>query len=584
MTSENNDSGPFHSKTFYQAVIAVTVTAALFSLLITGILGLRYFRLISILPLQENRIEEIQTRLSETPDDEALLEEVRELDLRARAIRLRWYGFASRAGYLLLLNLSVVLAGAKTACKLKESLPQPGPPGKYEEQYSHVTAMTRRAVATGFVLFIGVSLAVVFFSPDLEFRIAEPDDEHIAESVLPEPPEWDEIAVNWPRFRGPRGSGISPHDDIPLEWDIETGENILWKAEVPLPGQNSPVVWENRVFLTGATETKRQVYCYDAETGDLLWSGDVPETDVSASDIELNPDTGYAASTAYTDGRMVYAFFPTGDVVAFDFDGNRQWIVNLGEPDNVYGHATSLLGYNNKVIVQYDNGQADDDLARLVALDWTSGDVVWETPRSVTNSWTTPIIIDTDYGEQLITVSEPYIIAYDPEYGAEVWRGELMSGEIAPSPIENSGLIMAISPYVELIAVKPQEYGTIDENDVVWRIDRGVPDITSPLSDGEMVYLLETYGGTLRAHSLEDGERAWEEFLSADFYASPALAGNTIYLFSSEGDGYLLEPGDEFKKVGRYPLGENIYASPAFVEGRMYIRGEQHLFCIGHSE
>ncbi len=560
----------------------MAVAAALFSLLVSGVLGLRYFRYTYILPMQEKRIEDLKNRLHETPDDGMLLEELRERDLQARVIRFRWYAFASRAGYLLLFNLAVALAGAKTACKLKESLPKPGPRDKYEDEHAHIAALSRRAVGAGFVVVIGVSFAVAMITPGFEYSIAEPDEEHRAGPVLPDPPERDEIDANWPRFRGPRGSGVSPYGGMPKEWDIATGDNVLWKAEVPLPGQNSPIVWEDRVFLTGATATERQVYCFHGETGELLWTGDVPELGVSASEIELNPDTGYAASTAYTDGRRVYALFPTGDVTAFDFEGERQWIVNLGEPDNVYGHATSLVGFGNTVIVQYDNGQADDDRSRLVALDWESGDIVWETPRSVANSWTTPIIIETGYGEQLITVSEPYLIAYDPENGSEIWRGGVMSGEIAPSPIRGSGLIMAISPYVEMIAVAPRESGTIDEGHIQWRISRGIPDITSPLSDGERVYLLETYGGTMRAHSLGGGELVWEEFLSADFYASPVLAGHTIYLFCSEGDGYVLEASDEFEQLGRYPLGENVFASPALVEGRMYIRGEQHLFCIGY--
>ncbi len=584
MTSEKNNKRHSNNQTLYQAAIAVAVAAGLFSLLILGILGLRYFRHTYVLPLQENRLEEIKNRLSSAPEDEVLLEEARELDRSARVIRFQWYEFASRAGFLLFFNLTVMLAGFKIALKLKEPPPNPGPQNNYEEQNAHLTAMSRRAVGTGFVLFIVVALAVANLSPELEYHPAAEPEEHAEERDLPGPPDKTEILANWPRFRGPGGGGVSKSEKIPEAWDIETGENILWKAEVPLPGQSSPIVWEDKVFLTGATETRRQVYCYDGKAGELVWAGDVPEMDVSASEIELNPDTGYAAPTAYTDGRRVYAFFPTGDVTAFDYEGNRQWLVNLGEPDNIYGHATSLVGYEDMVIVQYDNGQADDDHSRIVALDWESGDIVWETPRAVTASWTTPVIIETEYGDQLITASEPYLIAYDLEKGSELWRGEVMRGEIAPSPIHDSGLIMAISPYVEMIALEPPESGTIDEESLKWSIDRGVPDIVSPISDGKRVYLLETYGGTIRVHSLEDGDQIWDEYLGADFYASPLLVNDKIYLFCSEGVGYIFKAGSEFEMVAENPLGERVQASPAVVKDRMYIRGEEHLFCIGWNE
>ncbi len=583
---ENNST---KKRTFqsWQAAIFITCLTGLFSLFLIGFLSVRYFHYSHTLPGQERRIEEIKSELGAAPGNEALLQEVRELDILTRSIRFQWYGVASRAGYLLLFNLAVMLTAAQWAKKRRERLPAPSSNKKYDEEYDSAAAMSRRTVAGAGIILGGLMAAATFFlNPAVDDYVIEvAEDEPVAKKEFPGPPDREEIGLNWPRFRGPGGLGVSQFENIPREWDVETGDNILWKSPVPLDGQGSPIVWDDKVFLTGGTETEKQVYCYDALDGELLWTGDVPELNVSVSDIELNIDTGFAPATPCTDGRQVYAIFPTGDVAAFDFNGDRQWVVNLGVPDNVYGHASSLVGYGNTVIIQYDNGQADDDQSWLIALDCETGDTVWRTARDVMNSWTTPIIIETQYGDQLITSSEPYLIAYNPQNGEELWRADILSGEIAPSPIYAEGLILAISPYVAMIAVEPSGPGEGDDNrEVKWEIDRGIPDITSPLSDGERVYMLGTYGGALSVHYLEDGRPAWQDYIGGDFYASPSLVGDSIYLFCAEGAGYILAAGDEYELLGQYPLGEQVQASPAFAEGRMYVRGEEHLFCIGYSE
>ncbi len=568
----------------YGAAASSAAVAGVFFFLMLVVLGLRYYRYAHIMPVQEDVLAELRIRMAGAPGDETLLETYREIDLQSRMLRVRWYEFASRAGYILLLNLAVLLAGAKAACKLRERLPSPGPEVKYAGFYARTSALSRRTVAAAFVLIGGATVLMALFGPGVRYFEADIGADPGAGAVEADFPGRDEIAENWPRFRGPSGLGAGMYDNIPAGWDIETGENILWKSPVPLPGQNSPVVWGGKVFLTGASATRRQVYCYDAETGELLWTGDVPETVVRASEIELNPDTGYAPSTAYTDGRRVYAMFPTGDVAAFDYSGRRQWLVNLGAPDNIYGQAASLVGHENSVIIQYDNGEADDGQSALIALDWRSGETLWRSPRPVASSWTTPVIIETERGVQLITSGEPYLIAYDPSDGSEIWRAGFMSGEIAPSPIYDGGLVMAVSPYVVMAAVEPHGSGEIDESYIRWRIDRGIPDITTPASDGERVYLLGTYGGALAVHRIDDGAMVWQRMLGGEFYSSPGIAAGRVYLFSVEGVGYILEAGDEFVRIGEYPLGEGVYASPAFSDGRIYIRGEKHLFCIGYSE
>ena len=131
------------------------------------------------------------------------------------------------------------------------------------------------------------------------------------------PPTPEAWAAAWPRFRGPDGSGHSAYEGVPTTWDVEAEENVLWKTEVPLPGNGSPVVWKDRLFLTGADKERREVFCFDTSTGKMLWQKEVPSTPEStAKTPEVLEDTGFAAPSPTTDGHRVYAIFANGDVAA----------------------------------------------------------------------------------------------------------------------------------------------------------------------------------------------------------------------------------------------------------------------------
>ena len=151
---------------------------------------------------------------------------------------------------------------------------------------------------------------------------------------------------------------------IPVHRDGAGGSGIRWKTPIPLPGHNSPVVWRDRIFLSGANWENRQVYCIDAASGSILWTGEVPTAPMGDNWPNVMEDTGLAASTMATDGVRVYAVFATGDLGAFDFDGRLLWHKNLGIPDNTYGHATSLEVWQDRVLVQYDQGFEEDGKSR----------------------------------------------------------------------------------------------------------------------------------------------------------------------------------------------------------------------------
>ncbi len=228
----------------------------------------------------------------------------------------------------------------------------------------------------------------------------------------------------------------------------------MWKSKVPLPGKNSPVVWEDKVFLSGGDPNTFSVFCYDANSGSLLWTGDV--TNLFAKSKEAPFEVGrryrlFSAPTVTTDGQRVYAIFVTGIVACFDFDGNKVWEKDLGIPESNYGYASSLTMFHNMLLIQFDQGtETKKGNRKLIFLDGATSRVVRQIPRHVPGSWTTPIVAKIGDGYQFITAADPWVISYNPENGKEIWRADCLGTDVAPSPIYGGGLVFGIRPYSDL--------------------------------------------------------------------------------------------------------------------------------------
>jgi outer membrane protein assembly factor BamB len=400
-------------------------------------------------------------------------------------------------------------------------------------------------------------------------------------AALPPLPPPDEFARHWPRFRGPDGGAAAVEREAPLRWDATTGAGLAWKAEVPLPGFNSPIVWDGRVFVSGATKTSRAVFCYDAVTGSLLWNCALPApAGPGVKPPDLAEDTGYAAPTLATDGRHVYAIFAHGDLTALTLAGRVAWTRMLGVPRNPYGHAASLAVWEGNVIVQFDQGDTEAPRSRLLAFDGATGRPRWETARPVGSSWATPVVADVAGRAQIVTLGEPWVIGYAAADGSELWRARVLDGEIAPSPIVAGGLILAVSPWQALIAIKPDGTGDVTATHVAWRTEAGVPDTSSPVSDGTRAYVVNN-GGELICFNLKDGAQAWVQELGQGAHASPAIFGRRLYVICTDGTTVVAESGPAYRELARNPLGEDVQASPALAGGRLYVRGVRHLFCLG---
>ncbi len=376
---------------------------------------------------------------------------------------------------------------------------------------------------------------------------------------------------NYNSFRGPWSNGVSTLSDVPVEWNGADGTNLIWKTAIPKPGFNSPVVWEDKVFLSGGDEEARVVYCLDKNTGEFLWSGVADNIPGSPAQIpKVSDDTGLAAPTVTTDGKYVFAIFATGDIICFDVNGNRIWARNLGMPDNHYGHSSSLVTWNGKVFVQFDTNSG----AKVMALNTANGETVWETPRDAGISWASPVLADINGKKQVILTGAPIVAGYDTETGEEQWAVECLMGEVGPSVTVCEGLVFAANEYARLAAIDPVNAA------IVWEDDFYLPEVASPVCANGLLIVATTYG-MLVCYDAKTGELLWEEDFGKVFYASPVVADNKIYALDTQGVMHILEVSREAKVLGQPELGEEGYASPAFSDGRIFIRGIGNLYCFG---
>ena len=382
-----------------------------------------------------------------------------------------------------------------------------------------------------------------------------------------------------PAFVVRGATAVQPMRTSPTAWDAPSGQGIVWKSPVPLPGNNSPVVWGEHVFLTGANAKRREIYCFDANTGALRWQREIRRTSQGATPPEVSEETGYAAPTSATDGRRVYAMFANGDVAAVDFSGNTVWTVGLGTPKNIYGHAASLALCRNLLIVQFDQGSAKEGKSQLLALQTATGQSAWKTDRDVPNSWSSPIVIGDQDQARIITSASPWVIAYRAADGVELWRSKSLRADVGPSPVHADGIVYVVSEFPCLSAIRTGGKGDITKTHVAWTADAGLSDTCGPLVTDQFVLLLASFG-TLTCYDKQvGGEPLWEMDFDDSFSSSPGLVGNRVYLFGEEGKAWVVEVGrDEGKLIAESDLGQPCVTSPAFQEGRIYIRGKESTF------
>lgn len=381
-----------------------------------------------------------------------------------------------------------------------------------------------------------------------------------------------DFRFNHPSFRGPWGQGVSYHTDIPVDWDGPTGKNIKWKVTLPKKGYNSPVIWGEKLFIAGADNESRVVYCFNRLDGKLLWEQEASNIPGSpAAPPKVTSDTGLSASSVTTDGKYVFAIFATGDILALDLDGKRIWAKNLSVPDNHYGHSSSLICLQNKVIVQYDTNKS----GRLLALNSATGEISWDMPRKSKISWSSPMVAEIDGKFQIITTSSPTVAGYDLNSGTLLWSLDCLSGEVGPSAAYADGLVYAANEYATLAAIKPGPSPVI-----VWQADEYLPEASSPAVSGGLLFIATSYGMFV-CYDAKTGAKLWEKEYGQGFYGSPMIAEGKVYVMDRSGAMHIFKVDRTLSSLGDPVLGEKSVVTPAFADGAIYLRGEKSLFCIG---
>lgn len=416
----------------------------------------------------------------------------------------------------------------------------------------------------------------------------------------------DGAAENWAQWRGPGGQGVSTETGVPTEW--APVRNILWKTELPGGGHSSPIVWGDRIFVTAVVEgdvvpgakavphtmggkdfvhpdsvaaDRRhtfKVVAVDAASGRILWDRTAYEGPVHDARHRRG---SFAGPTPATDGERVFAYFGPEGLYAYDFSGELVWTAVEKFPTLGLGTGTSPIVYQDLVIVQRDEDNGDN--SAIVAYDKRTGREVWRTKREVQISWGTPVLVEADGRTELVTNGTELIIAYDPATGRELWRSKGVESNAIHTPLIAKGLVIVTAGFPEkrVIAIRP---GSVpDGGRVAWEYSRGTGYVLSNIVYRDWLYLL-TDNGIVTCVDPATGTVKYEGGRvpkPARFIGSPVAFGDYVALTSEDGDTYMLKAGPVHAIARTNSVGEPVFSSPAISNGRIYIRGQTHLFAIG---
>ena len=422
-------------------------------------------------------------------------------------------------------------------------------------------------------------------------------------------------AQNWPSFRGRNASGVQEGASVPTVWDAEKSVNLAWKTPLPGLGHSSPVVWEDRVFITTAITSSDRVdfthgptqsvasakdvskhtwalYCVNKLTGRIMWNRTAIE---GVPRVKRHVKASHANSTPATDGRYVVALFGSEGLYCYDLNGKLLWKQDLGildggwspDPSSHWGFGSSPIIYRHLVIVQCDS-QKDSFIA---AYNLKDGKRAWLTPRDEDTSWSSPSIYEGKIGDELIASGTKYYRGYDPLTGKELWRLADGSDVKIPTPVSADGLVFVGggSSHAKraFYAIRGGSRGEVTpagaatNSGVAWQ-NRAVPHVLTPIVYGGFLYV-STDNGVLTQYNAKTGEMTYRERIGgrgSAFSASPVAADGKLFFTSEDGEVFVVRAGAEYELLSTNAMGEVVMATPAISNGLLIIRGQHHLFGI----
>ena len=406
--------------------------------------------------------------------------------------------------------------------------------------------------------------------------------------------------VCWPQFRGQNSSGLG-EGRPPVHFGPD--QNVLWNTAIG-PGLSSPIIWENRIFLTEFDRANKQLatLCIDRRTGKILWRRTVaPERIEKVHDL-----SSPAGSTPATDGERVYVYFGSYGLVCYDLNGNQKWELRLPLPENPYGAVASPIVAGDLLVLNHQGKES-----YLLGLNRRNGRTVWKTDRSrFQYGWSTPVHWRHDGIDEIVVLGGDFepdqrLMAYNLADGAERW----WVGGLPPcgksTPVIGGGFVFLAAPDIILetsaekrnperaaqfyannsarvMAVRPGGKGEVSQANIAWSERKGVPGVSSPLYYNGRLYTFQN-GGIVFCRVAKTGELVYSGRLGAGgyYYSSPVAADNKVYIASEEGVVVVLDAGEQLKILATNKLDGSILATPALVEDNIYVRTEDRLYAFG---
>jgi outer membrane protein assembly factor BamB len=401
------------------------------------------------------------------------------------------------------------------------------------------------------------------------------------------------LAENWPAWRGVAGNGSTSGKQPPSN----LAEKLLWKAELPGRGCSTPILWENRIFVTGAIGDEDGMLALDT-SGKELWRRTFGKL-TSGRGQRVGSS---ANSSPVTDGEIVVAYFKSGTVACVDLEGKMRWQINLqeryGKDTLMWDQGTSPVLAAGRVVIAVM--QTDGD-SYLVSLDPKTGSEVWRTPRKYEtgresgDAYTTPNVVKVKGVEQIICWGADHLTGHDAASGKLIWEcGGFNPKRTGAQRVIASAVVtdeIAVVPFKRgdaLAAIRLDGTGNVSESHWLWRDDEVGADSSTPVLHDGKVYVLKDGGaqrGRLTCLDAKTGKHHWEHQLPKApqmYFSSPIIAGDRFICAREDGtlfNGRLAENGLE--DLQTHALEEGVIASPICVNGRLYVRSDKHLFCFG---
>lgn len=400
-------------------------------------------------------------------------------------------------------------------------------------------------------------------------------------------------AGDWPEWRGPHGDGTSDEKGLPITWS--TTENVAWKVTLPEPGNSTPVVWGNRIFVTQPqiARNRRSLMCFDRSDGRLLWEAGTEWTEADPTH-STNP---VCSSSPVTDGERVIAWFGSAGLFCYDMNGKELWKRDLGIQKHIWGYGSSPVIHGDLCYLHFGPGER----SFLTAIDRKSGRTIWTHDEPINSqgtseadfasadyygSWSTPVFRSLNGRDQLI-ISFPFrVCGLDPLTGQEFWTSNGINALVYTSPLVSDDVIVAMGGYNGMsIGITAGGEGDVTKSNRLWRHAKTRQRIGSGAIHGDYVYI-HNDPGIAECFELRTGKTVWEQRLSGreakgTNWSSVMMADGLCYTITQGGDCFVFRASPEFELVSTNSLSESSNSSIVPSNGQLFIRTHQHLWCIG---